>query len=176
MAVTVPKQFYAGDNVEIHIPDYDARTCVLTLNNSAGTLQATGVQDADEWVVTLTSTVTGALSAGEYSYHIGLTDAGERETLQVGRLEVLPDIASGTAVDFRTHAEKVLSAIEAALEGKATSDQQEITINGRSIKRYTPESLLAWRDKYKAEVIQQRRAEAIQNGGLNTGKIYTRFS
>lgn len=174
MAVNVPGKLYAGDKLEITIPGYDGRSCVFALNRQGFISKTTAAQDGNNWVATLSSATTQGYKVGKYNYHITLTQDGERETLQTGSIEVLPDL-SVNPVDATSHAERVLAAIEATLEGKATQDQEQLSINGRAIKRFAPEQLLKWRDKYRQEVTLQKRREAIKNGGVNTGIIYTRF-
>ena len=55
---------------------------------------------------------------------------------EAGALEIVADIAGMTeGHDPRAHAEKVLEAIEAVIEKRATKDQESYTIKNRSLAR-----------------------------------------
>lgn len=175
MAIKLPSTIHAGDALTVSVSGFDGRQCKVTLNNVNGKHEATAVQSGNDWVAKFTSAETQNIKPSIYAYHIGLTQDGERETLTTGIIEVLPDVTAN-AVDTRSHARRVLDAIEATLEGKATSDHEETQINGRSIKRFPVEQLLTWRDKYRAEVVREQRKLNAKNGGLKTGIIHTRFN
>ena len=91
-----------------------------------------------------------------------------------GTFKVVKNLAADTS-DPRTHARKVLDALEALIEGKASKDQQSYSIAGRSISRLSPGELLEWRDRYRVEVAAEARAEKIKNGGMHAGIIKVRF-
>lgn len=91
--------------------------------------------------------------AGVFLYSIVAESISERVLIETGRIEALPDpttVEEGT--DNRNYAERMLDAIEAVLEKRASSDQQSYSIAGRSITRIPLTELLALRDKFRAEV------------------------
>lgn len=67
----------------------------------------------------------------------------------------------------KTHAEKMLEAIEAALEGRITDDYKTLKINNREITKHSFDELLRLRDYYRAEVarIKARRNKTFKNIG-----------
>ena len=75
----------------------------------------------------------------------------------------------------KDHLVKVLAALEALLEGKASSDVSSYSIAGRALTKLSISELLVWRDKYKAELTQLERAERLAAGLGHTGTIQVRF-
>ena len=75
-----------------------------------------------------------------------------------------PDIAQLAAGhDARSHVQRVLDAIEAVLEKRATLDQEQYRINNRELRRTPIADLLKLRDRYRMEL---QRAKAARNGTL----------
>lgn len=72
-----------------------------------------------------------------------------------------------------THAQRMLTAIEGLLEGR--DDVEEYTIAGRSLKRMPMGELMKMRDKYKAEVAAEQRAERIAAGLDGAGRVMVRL-
>lgn len=167
----VPDKLFAGDTLKINVGD--KQNAQMTLTNAANNYNKAAALDGDDYFIHFNSAETATFVAGNYRFSIYEIDGADRETLQTGFIEVLPDFT--TAADQRSHVEKVLASIEATLEGKATQDHEQATINGRSIKRFTPEQLLAWRDKYRAELATIKRKEALANGLPSSAKIQVRF-
>ena len=60
---------------------------------------------------------------------------------------------TGTAVTSDSFAKRCLDAIEAVLEGKASEDVANYSIQNRSLSKFSHDELLAARAKYKAEWI-----------------------
>ena len=75
-----------------------------------------------------------------------------------------PDIAQLAAGhDARSHVQRVLDAIEAVLEKRATLDQERYRINNRELVRTPVADLLKLRDRYRGELA---RMKAASKGGL----------
>jgi hypothetical protein len=112
------------------------------------------------------STNTAAWKSGFYSWARWVEKSGQRVSLGQGRLEVLPDPAQMAAgVDRRSHVRRVLDALEAVIERKATHDHLQVSIDGKSIGRMNPGEILSWREKYKAEWMREVAAERLKSGG-----------
>lgn len=135
------------------ILSYEIGTLVLTFNSSHE----------------LSSIVN--LPSGIYQYRLLATNISTstiKKTLLNGQVTIV-DLA------YRSHARKVLDAIEANIEGRASQAQAEMTINGRSIKYYAPEQLIKLRQTYQKEVANEISQDRI-NAGLGTSnKILVRF-
>lgn len=125
------------------------------------TIAATGSPGSDD------------LTAGTWEYVERVSKSGEVYTLASGRLEVLPNLTA--SIDRRTHAKKVLDALNAAIEGRASNDQLSLSIGDRSISRMSLSEQVSLRDKYKAEVLREEQSERIANGLGHKGKIGIRF-
>jgi hypothetical protein len=79
-------------------------------------------------------------------------DATQKFTVYDEVVTVLPNARTATAAQLLTHEEKVLAAIEAVLEKRATSDQAAYTIKNVAITKMPIEELLRWRGVYSARV------------------------
>ena len=77
--------------------------------------------------------------------------------------------------DNRSHVKKVLDALEATLENKASQDQLSYSIAGRSLSRLSPTELIQWRDRYREEYNREVQAERIAQGLGNSNKIRVRM-
>jgi hypothetical protein len=85
------------------------------------------------------------------------------------------DALSGDT-DTRTHARKVLDAIEAVIEGRATKDQYEYQIQGRMLRLTPLPDLIKFRQLYKAEMQREIQAANVQAGIASRNKIVVRFN
>lgn len=66
-----------------------------------------------------------------------------------------------------THAEKMLEAIEAVLEGRITDEYKTIKINNREITKHSFDELRRLREYYRAELtrINARRRKTFKSIG-----------
>lgn len=177
-----PSAITAGDSVKWtkDLPDFlpaDGWVVSYALVRDGVRLSITATDNGDGLhLVDLSAATTGAWEAGTYHWQAYAANAGtsERRTVAAGMLRVDPNFAA-SAVDARSHVEKTLAALEATLEGRASSDQLAYSIGGRSISKMSPEQLLTWRDKYRAELAAERKAQAITQGMGGTGTVRVRF-
>jgi hypothetical protein len=136
-----------------------------------------GTANAQEWDFAHVFT----LEAGKYFWTAVATEIGgsEQTTAGAGQLEILPSLAfTGTpsAFDGRSQARKDLEQVEAAIRSlMAGGAVAEYTIGGRRLKRFDLADLLMLRDKLKAEVVREERAEMLANGLGDPHKIHIRF-
>lgn len=145
------------------------------LLNASAKITITASADGDEFRVDEAAADTASHAAGVYAWEASVTNGADRFRVGTGTLEVEADFAAATTLDTRTHARKVLDAIEAVIERRASKDQQEYTVDGRSLKRTPVGDLLVLRDRYKREVEREEQAERLAKG-LGTGRmVVTRF-
>jgi hypothetical protein len=132
--------------------------------------------NADDFKFTANATTTAAYKEGDYQWQITATKSPDRYTIATGIITFKDNIAVRSALyDNRSHAKKVLDAIEAVIEGRASQDQMGYTIAGRSLSRTPLPDLLKLRATYKTEY-DNELATANIAAGLGTGrKVYTRF-
>ncbi len=162
--------------------DYPAPAWVLTyyLLNPDRQLVIVAAADGEAHEVDVLPAAQGAWVAGDYLMTGAVANAatGDRRTV-VDRvpLTLLPDPATLTSGhDQRGHVQRVLDALTAVIEGKATHDQLSYSVEGVSIARMSPTELLAFRDRYvllrQNELARERRA-AGKRGKRST--ILARF-
>lgn len=133
--------------------------------SSGANFSITATADGTSHAVNVAAATTAAFTAGDYTWSAQVT-GGSSEAYEVdrGTFKLLPRYDAASNVDDRTHARKVLDAIEAVLEGRATQDQQEYTIGNRSLKRTPIADLILLRDKYRGELATQEMTERARNG------------
>jgi len=176
----IPDTIFAGDSLswtevggEYPAPEWTMRYAV----RGASMLDLNSTPSGVDHAFLATAAQTAALSPGQYSWQSFVSDGtGERYTIATGTLTVRPNLpAQFTGFDGRSHAQKVLDAIEATMEGRATKAQAVLQINNRQIQYLKPEELIKWRSFYKAEVARERTAEKVAQGEESGNRILTRF-
>jgi hypothetical protein len=70
----------------------------------------------------------------------------------------------------------VLEAIEAVLEGRASSEVAQYEIAGRSLRYIEPAQLLKLRDRYRAEVAREDAAQRVAAGLPDARRVFVRFA
>lgn len=176
-----PVSLVAGDTAEWeeNFSDYAASdSWVLTYEfRGSSTLQITGVADGDAFDLTITAAESAALIAGVYSYQAYVTKSGERHTVSQGTLTVGQNLAAMAAgYESRSHAQKCLDLIEAAIESYAERPVTQITLPGRGVVRTDLGKLVMLRNHYQWEVKMEVRRDKIARGQNPGGKIEARFT
>jgi hypothetical protein len=174
-----PEQITVGDTIKWtkSLSDYPASegwTLSYTFVNSSGTFSVTSTADGDDHAVSVSSTTSSSYTAGTYSWQSYATSSSERHQVDAGTIILNPNFADG-ATDSRSHAKKVLDAIESVIEGRASEDAAAMSIAGRSITKMTLEELISTRSKYRAEYNRELRAERIAQGLGGRKKVLVRF-
>lgn len=165
----VPSSLAAGDTVTWRrsLPDYpptDGWTLRYTLIGAGAAYSITAAADGADWLVSVAAAVTSGWAAGRYTVQEWVAKGAERYSLAQTALCITPDLAAASiGADLRTHARKVLDAIEAWLESRAPTAAQ-IEVAGRKISNYPLPDLLALRDRYRAEVLREEAAAAGRCG------------
>jgi len=137
-----------------------------------------GEGSSDGWAFAFTS----ALAPGDYYWQAVANDIATDETFTAGagQLTIEPSLAyTGTpgAFDGRTQARKDLEQVEGAIRAlMAGGAVQEYRIGTRNLKRFDLAELLVLRDRLKADVVREERAEKIANGLGDPHKIHVRFT
>ncbi|HMU54845.1 MAG TPA: hypothetical protein PKA61_07555 [Nitrospira sp.] len=178
---TEPSSFRAGDFLTWtkSLADYPANqgwSLAYTLINASSKITINAGTSGADFLVSVPAATTAAYTAGIYQWMARVTKSTEIYTVASGTIEILPNLAAATTFDVRSHAKIMLDAIEAAFEGKASSTQLEMEINGRRIKSFSPEEMIRWRSYYKMEVAKEADAESLARTGINRRRIGVRFS
>jgi hypothetical protein len=161
------------------LADYPATSWTLayTLINAAGKISITAAASGSDHLVTVAADTTAAYAPGTYRVSMRATSGSEAYSSALPDIEVLPNLAAQDSYDDRSHAVKMVEAIESALEGKATGsqiDMIETTIGDRAITR-KPELLKEWRDTYRAEAADEARKALIAAGKSAHRAVLFRF-
>lgn len=151
------------------VADYPASSWTLKywfkqLSASGAHIELTAAADGDNFSIVASAATTAAYTAGKYAWAAEVS-GGSSEVYEIdrGELLVLARFDQAVSLDFRKHAQKMLDAIEALLEGRAVADINEYTIGTRHIKKMTPKELMDWRGYYRAEVQAQKMVERVRN-------------
>ena len=181
---TEPTTLRAGDTWKWtqSLSDYPASAWTLKyrFKSLQGGFEITATASGDDFAITVAAATSAVYKAATYTW-VSWVEGGtsEKYTVATGTCEVLPDLRSTTATalqDVRSHARKVLDAIEAVIEQRATLDQDAYEINGRSLKRTPLADLIKLRQRYRAEVAAADRADKIARGlDVSAGRIQFRL-
>lgn len=124
------------------------------------------VVDGDGFVFTLSAADTSAIQAGTYKYSERVERDGVVHEIGTGSITFTENLDS--AGDGRSHAQKVLAALEAHIEGRALDGINNYSIAGRVVSKMSIAEAVALRDKYRVKVLMERR-------GLNWGSAVFTF-
>jgi hypothetical protein len=169
-----PEKFIAGETVqypgdgEFFSPDtdYPAPTwsmSVVVVGPSKATYAATTSGSEFNFEID-----TSNLQAGFYKYQAYVTDGTDKHYLDdySGTFTLEAALADQDAgFDARTHAKKMVDAIEAILEGRASKEHLEMTYAGRTLKRHSFAQLYDIKKKYEGEIA---RANIRKRGTFKT--------
>jgi hypothetical protein len=152
-----------------------AYTLSTSIRGSGGSIDAAGTANGSDWQTTIAGTSTANLAPGQYQWASYASKTGVRVTLETGTLTVLANLATATSFEARSHARRMLDAIEAMLERRATKEQQEYTIGNRSLKFIPLPEILQLRTAYRGEVAREANAERIARGLPTQNKVLVRL-
>lgn len=176
-----PVEVFAGTTWawEVVVSDYSAAdgwSLLYVFTNSAGAFSFPddGTASGTTFSVNVDSATIAGKTPGAYTWQLFAIKGADKRFVSSGPITVKADITGGsTALDSRTHVKKTLDALEAVIEGKASSDQLSYSIAGRSLTRMSPDELLKWRDRYRAEYAQE---QATASGKKNIGTVNYGFT
>lgn len=165
---SVPKELIAGDTWQWtrDLGDYPAGTWMATVyfENMDGVFNVVGIASGTMYSFTIAAATTTGYKPGRYGWRLRVTDGSTTTTVENGIVEVQIDPAKAGKTDTRSWARRTLEAIEAFLEGNASTAQQSMTIQGRSIARWSLTELTQWRSQLKAEVANEDQAGKAGRG------------
>jgi hypothetical protein len=180
--INIPDTLISGDSWlwSKDIGDYGTGYTLkyaLTPISGGTVITITATLSGNKYLIEVPAATTNGYVASTYSYsEIILRDSDSaRVVLSSGVVIVKPNPLTTTA-DTRSHARKVLDAIRATIEGRASIDQQSMSINGRSINRTPLADLIALETTYSQIVQREDRAEALKSGiNINSRQIVVRM-
>ena len=162
----MPEKFTAGTTFSqlVTLTAYPAPEwgLVLILRGPMG-IDLAGVAEGAQHRLAASAAITAEWHPGVYWWAARASRGAEVVQVDEGQISIGADIAAiSEPHDGRSHPEKVLQAIEAVIEGRATVDQQKYTINNRELWRTPIADLLLLRSRYRDEV---RREQQARRGG-----------
>tara|TARA_R100001460_G_scaffold37020_1_gene71084 strand:- start:2170 stop:2760 length:591 start_codon:yes stop_codon:yes gene_type:complete len=130
----------------------------------------------NSYLVELSSSTTSGYNDGDYVWYAFITRSSDSQRVSVdeGRTTIVKNFAN-TNADLRSHAKKVLDAIEAVIENRATVDQSSFSIAGRSLSRMSIDELLTLKNRYKAEYLKEIKEARIKNKQRSGNTIGVKF-
>ena len=136
----------------------------------------TASETSTAYVVEVSSTVTENYTAHLYKWYAFITRTSDSQRVAVdnGMTTLVVNYADSNA-DVRTHAKKVLDAVQAVIENRATIDQSSFSIAGRSLSRMSIDELFTVRDRYRAEYNEEVKKARIRNKKPSGNLIGVRF-
>lgn len=161
------------------LPDYppSAGYTIKYEFRGPSTLDITGTtQDDNTYAVHITPVQSAALQAGLYVYRLWALLGTNKYWVGDGRLQVDPDFSTLASYDGRTKARRILDAVDACLENKATTDQYQFVINGRELRRYHVAELISLREYYAVMVQQENLRERVKAGKSIFRHVQVKFT
>lgn len=176
---TEPANLNAGDTARwikslADHPASDGWQLTYTLLNATGKISFNATAQDDDHLVNVPVAITGAWPAGSYTWRATASKDGDVFTVGSGQTTVHPSFAAGMG-DARSQARRTLDAIEATLEGRASSATAEYEIAGRKLKYIPLPELLQLRDRLRRDVRSEDAAATMAAGHGNPGRIFVRF-
>lgn len=180
---TEPTTLRAGDTWKWtqSLSDYPASAWTLKyrFKSPAGGFEIIASASGTDHAVTVAATTSAGYKAGTYTWAAWVEGGtSEKYTVGTGTCEVLPDLRSTAATalqDVRSHARKMLDAVQAWLESRDPA-VAEYEIAGRRMKYIPLADLLKLRQRYLAEVAAEDRAAKIARGlAVSSGRIQFRL-
>lgn len=175
----IPAEIYAGFKTSWIINNSEYSPSVYTLKYTlkkpgVAPLTLTGVADGENHLFTITSSNSAEYEPGTYYFQCYAEDSnGERFSISAGKIEVKATLlGQADAFDPRTHAQKCLEAIEAVIEGRATSNQSSVKVGTKELQYYSFTELLALRAYYRNEV----ESESGNESGYADKALYAKFT
>ena len=177
MTQFLPTELLAGTTLDVNASysDYSSVSYsgVLYFNNASNNYTVSGTSLSDgsfDFIVSASGTQN--FVSGDYNYYVFAVQGSTKTVADSGSIRILPAISLGVAVDTRTANKRVLDAVDATLEGRATDDVLNYSIAGRTLAKTPVADLVALKKLYESKVFEEER---ISNGRSRIVKYkYTR--
>lgn len=176
----LPQSFRAGDTLTWTIslsayPASDGWSLTYTLINATRKVTITSTASGSEHLLSVSAATSAGYAPGLYTWTAAASKNDQRISLSSGTVEILPNLAALATYDGRTQAKRILDAIDAVLDQRATGVEMELEMNGRRIRYFTPDELKKWRIYWVAEVRREQAAERLANGLGGPQKVLVRI-
>lgn len=173
-----PNIVTAGDTIQWSrsFPDYPAASGWALKYALRGPFAIDITADSNQQITVLAS-ASSAWVAGVYSVQGYVVKGTEQHTIYSGTMIIRPNLINVSGVyDGRSHARRVLDAIEAVIEKRASKGDQQTTIDGIMLNKMTAEQLLMMRARYQRECAAEQRVTDRLNGKKSGRRVLMRFT
>jgi hypothetical protein len=182
----LPEHIYSGETIVVYfsLPDYlpaDGWTLKMGASSADGATTLAAVSAADNGdgrhrlTLSAANTVTLGGDPGQWRYQLRVEHAAPTLTvIETGRFETHPDFQTAAA-DDRSHASKMLAAVNSLLLGTAGDNVQTLSVAGRSLSKYNPAELMDLAKYYEEVVEREEQEERIAQGRTSGTKILARM-
>lgn len=143
---------------------------------SGSPITLTATASGDSYRVTQPAATTATWAAGEYSWTSYVSNGSERYTLERGTVTLSADPATVATFDGRSAARIALEAVEAVIGNRATLDQEQYSIAGRSLQRTPMADLLRLRSALRIDVAREDAANRRKLGLDDGRRVYLRVA
>ncbi len=167
-AETEPVEVRAGETWRwrIALAQYPAPARTLTYKaiNASGAFSLIATADGSAHLIDVPIATTEDIAAGRYDWIAQVTDGTDLLGIRAGSILVLPDLASATSYDGRSQARRILEAIDAMIEDRATDGDIDVvkTAIGPRATEYRLDQLLALRRHYAIQVAAESHGGGAQ--------------
>jgi hypothetical protein len=176
----IPFSVRAGDSWRWRIvwTEYpaDVWTLTYTLWTASAAITLTATASGKEHLIEALPAATANYAPGRYGYAARVTNGTDAYTVDTGNIEILP--AVGAAMDTRSHARRMLDAIDAILENRASDGDLDVvrTQTGSGSTEFDPIALLRYRRQFAAAVASEEAAARIARGEKSGRFVQVRFT
>lgn len=146
-------KFTIGFNFRVTSPSPDA---VLILRSDTAKI----IVETVDGYFSADKEVTKNWGIGGYLYQIQ-TEAG---VIESGSIELLPNYAlSEVGVSVKSHAQQMVDAIEAVIEGRASQSTKNVTVGDKSLGYMSLDELLQYLNYFKGKVAQEEGKSSVND-------------
>lgn len=166
-----PKRIITGTRVEWNRP-YAAGSSTASyqyvLLSDSGKVIINASYQHGQIRVNAVTAETRDYPSGHYIWSLVEERAGEKVVLATGRIMIAADPTAVSSAVVQSHSEKMLAAIRKRLEGRALSDHENYSIDGRSLSRIPIETLHSLENRYAWRVYREQvaRGERTQHRAI----------
>lgn len=112
---------------------------------------------------------TKDLAEGLYAYQVQIVkNSTIVKFVESGNLKIKPNLFNQTTFDSRIHAQKMIEAIEALIENRATNEHKSLKVNNRELVHHSFDELKKLRNEYRTEMSVKnfRKRKAFNHIGI----------
>jgi hypothetical protein len=137
----------------------------------------TASASGNDHLISVPAATTATWAAGLYTVQGYVTNGSERHIVFEADLQIESNLATASGgLDTRSHARKVLDALEAVLEARASKSIVQWTGLEQSFSLIPTPDLVAMREKYRVEYQAEVAASNIARGLGNKRNVFVRFT